>query len=56
MIDISTVTPEERKIIEARRAYQRIWRAAHKDRIQEHNRRFYEKKAKENAEKNETRA
>ena len=41
MIDISTVTPEERKIIEARREYQRIWRATHKDRIQEHYQEHY---------------
>ena len=49
MIDLSAVAPEERKIIEARREYQKKWRDANKDKVKEHNRRFYEKKAKENA-------
>lgn len=43
MIDINTLSPEERKVIEARRAYKRKWREANKDKIKEHNRRFYEK-------------
>lgn len=47
MIDIKTLTPEERKVIEARREYQRKWRAANKDKVQEHNKRFYKKKATE---------
>lgn len=45
MIDINTLSPEERKVIEARRAYKRKWREANKDKIKEHNRRFYEKLA-----------
>ena len=45
MIDLSAVAPEERKIIEARREYQKKWRDANKDKVKEHNRRFYEKKA-----------
>lgn len=49
MIDITTLTPEERKIVEARREYQRKWRKANKDKVKQHNRRFYEKKAKETA-------
>lgn len=48
MIDITTLKPEERKIIEARREYQRKWREANKDKVKQHNKRFYEKKAKEN--------
>ncbi|MBP1562411.1 MAG: phosphatase [Oscillospiraceae bacterium] len=44
-IDLGLVNEDERKIIEARRAYQRAWRAANKDRVAEHNRRFWAKKA-----------
>lgn len=50
MIDTSTLTPEERKVIEARREYQRQWRESHKDRVQLHNQRFFEKKATQNKE------
>ena len=49
MIDISTLSDEERAIIKARREYQRRWREANKDKVKEHNKRFYEKMAKENA-------
>ena len=49
MININTLSPEERKIVEARREYQRKWREANKEKEKEHNKRFYEKKAKENA-------
>lgn len=49
MIDITTLSAEERKMIEARREYQRRWREANKDKVKEHNKRFYEKIAKENA-------
>lgn len=45
MIDLNTLSPEERKIIEARREYQRQWKAANKDKVREHNKRFYEKLA-----------
>ena len=48
MIDINTLSPEERKVIEARREYQRKWRAANKDKVQEHNKRFYDKLAAQN--------
>ena len=44
-IDLSSVSPEEREIIEARRAYKREWRKNNKERMEEHNRRFWEKKA-----------
>lgn len=56
MIDVSNVTPEERKVIMARREYQRLWREANKDKVKEHNRRFYEKKAKEISAVDETNA
>ncbi len=48
MIDLSTLAPEERKVIEARREYQRKWRAANKDKVWQHNKRFYEKMAVKN--------
>lgn len=48
MVDLNTLSLDERKVIEARREYQRKWREANKDKVQEHNRRFYKKKAAEN--------
>ena len=47
MVNLSTLTKEEQQAIEARRAYQRQWRAANKDKVREHNRRFWLKKAAE---------
>lgn len=47
MTDLNTLPAEERKIIEARRAYKRQWRIANKDKVREHNRRFWLKKAAE---------
>ena len=47
MIDLKTLSTDERKLVEARREYQRKWRETHKDKIKEHNRRFYEKKIHE---------
>ena len=44
-INLNSVSPEEREIIEARRAYKKAWRAANKDRVAEYNRRFWLKKA-----------
>lgn len=43
-VDISKLPEKERKAIEAKRAYQRQWRAANKDKVREHNRRYWEKK------------
>ncbi len=43
--DINTLSAEERAIVEARRAYQREWRSKNKDKVKEHNRRFWQKKA-----------
>lgn len=45
--DISKLTESERTVIEARRRYQREWRAANKEKVQEHNRRYWCKKAAE---------
>ena len=47
--NLDSVPASERAAIEARRAYQRKWRAANKDRVREHNRRFWAKKAAEMA-------
>lgn len=48
MIDVSKLSPDERKIIEARREYQRKWKAEHKDKVKEHSNRFYERLAAKN--------
>lgn len=40
-----TISAEEQKAIEARRAYQKQWRARNKDKVREHQRRFRLKKA-----------
>lgn len=48
-INLDTLSAPERAAVEARRAYQKKWRAQNKDRVQEHNRRFWEKKAAEMA-------
>ena len=48
MIDITTLSPEERKIVQARREYQRKWRATNKDKVKKHNKRFYDKLAAQN--------
>lgn len=45
MIDINTLSPEERKFIEARREYKRKWREKNREKIKEYNKRFYEKTA-----------
>lgn len=47
MIDVNNLSLEERKIVEARREYQRKWRAANKDKVQQHNKKFYKKIAEE---------
>ena len=44
-IDVSVLSIEERAAIEARRQYQKEWRAANKDKVREHNRKFWEKRA-----------
>jgi hypothetical protein len=51
MIDTSKMTAEERKVIEARREYQKKWRNNNKDKVKQHNANFYNKLSakKENA-------
>lgn len=49
-IDLETLSVDERVMIETRRAYQRKWRAENKDKVKEHNRRYWLKKAAEQAE------
>ena len=46
-IDVNQLTEADRAIIEARRAYQKQWRAANKQRIKEYERRHWLKKATE---------
>lgn len=46
-IDVSKLSENERAAVEARRRYQREWRAANKDKVQEHFRRYWSKKAAE---------
>lgn len=45
--DISQLSAEERAAIEARREYQRKWRAANRDRVRIHNERYWKKKGAE---------
>lgn len=45
MIDVSKLPPEERKVIEARREYQRKWRAANKDKVAKREMNFYKRYA-----------
>ena len=47
--NIDSDSEKERRAIEARRAYQKKWRAAHKDRVREYNRQFWLKKGVQNA-------
>lgn len=44
-IDIKKLSPEDRAIVEARRAYKKAWRNANKNRIAETERRFYARQA-----------
>lgn len=46
-INVELLSEEERRAIEARRAYQKQWRAANRDKVKENNRRFWLKKAAE---------
>lgn len=47
-VDISNLPSEERAAIEARREYQRQWRAANRDRVRVHNERYWKKKGAAN--------
>ena len=48
-INLETLSVDERVMIETRRAYQRKWRAENKDKVKEHNHRYWLKKAAEQA-------
>lgn len=43
--DFNPISPEERRAIEARRAYQKKWRAANKEKIKAYNKKFWLKQA-----------
>lgn len=45
MTDLKNLTNEEQKLIAARRAYQKEWRAKNKDRIKRYNHNFLKKLA-----------
>lgn len=47
MIDVNTLSPEERLLIEAKREYQKQWRANNKNKVKMYQKRFYKKKADE---------
>ncbi len=46
-IDLNKLAPEERAVIEARRAYKKAWRKANPEKVAESERRFYERRAAE---------
>ena len=46
MIDVNTLSEEEKAVILARRAYKKVWRENNKDKIKAANDRFYKKQAK----------
>lgn len=48
-IDLEALSHEERAAIEARRKYQRKWRAEHKANVREHNKRYWLRKAWQSA-------
>lgn len=45
MADINKLTEIERKAIEARREYQRRWRAANKDKVRANNQKYWQRVA-----------
>lgn len=47
MHDLKLMTENERKVIEARRAYQKQWRATNQDKVKAIQNRFWLKKAAE---------
>lgn len=52
MIDLTTLSEEEKAVILAKRAYKRAWNAKNKDKVKAINDRFYKKQAdKKQAEK-----
>lgn len=51
MIDVNTLSEEEKTIVLARRAYKKAWRDNNKDKVKAANARFYLKQAKKNSNK-----
>lgn len=49
MIDVNTLSEEERAIVLARRAYNREWKAKNRDKVKAHQERFYKKHAEKPA-------
>ena len=47
MIDLKTVSEEEKMAILARRKYMSEWRKANPEKVKEHQRRYWSKKAQE---------
>ena len=45
--NLEALSPEERLIVEARRAYQKKWRSENKDKVRAANNRYWLKKAAE---------
>lgn len=45
MIDIEKLSPAEKEIILARRAYKKAWRAKNPDKVREATERFYKRQA-----------
>ena len=45
MIDLTTLSEEEKAVILAKRAYKRAWNAKNKDKVKAINDRFYKKQA-----------
>lgn len=43
MIDITTLSAEERQLVEARRAYQKAWRKKNPDKVRKHVENFLKK-------------
>lgn len=52
MIDITTLSEEDKSIVLAQRAYKKAWRAKNKDKVKASNERFYKKLAAKSAEEN----
>lgn len=51
MIDLTTLSEEEKAVILAKRAYKRAWNAKNKDKVKAINDRFYKKQAEKLASK-----
>lgn len=54
VIDLTTLSEEEKAVILAKRAYKRAWNAKNKDKVKAINDRFYKKQAEKLASKAQT--